>query len=289
MSTLVTVTVAGAGHAPSCLAAVEAAFAVFARVDEVMNEWRPGSPLSALNAAAGSRAAGPPPGRPLPGAAGRAGRGRADRRALRPDLGGAARRLALRRRRAAAGPRPTRRWRGACPLVSWRDLEIEPAGDRPDRTPLQARLRRAGMQVGLGGLAKGWGVDRAVAELRRRGLRDFTVQAGGDLYASGTRGGRPWRVGVRDPRGAPGRALRLDGGLRTPPSPPAATRSASSSWTGRATTTSSTPAPAGRPRRAARRACSRRPPSRPRCSARRSSCWAGRRGSRSPRGTAPRW
>jgi thiamine biosynthesis lipoprotein len=43
-----------------------------------------------------------------------------------------------------------------------------------------------------------------VGELRRRGLRDFTVQAGGDLYAAGTRDGRPWRVGVRDPRGAPG-------------------------------------------------------------------------------------
>jgi thiamine biosynthesis lipoprotein len=61
--------------------------------------------------------------------------------------------------------------------------------------------------VGLGGLAKGWGVDRAVAVLRGRGLRDFTVQAGGDLYAAGTRGGRPWLVGVRDPRGAPGDAF----------------------------------------------------------------------------------
>jgi thiamine biosynthesis lipoprotein len=60
------------------------------------------------------------------------------------------------------------------------------------------------MQVGLGGLAKGWAVDRAVDGLRRRGFRDFTVQAGGDLYAAGTRGGSPWRLGVRDPRGAPG-------------------------------------------------------------------------------------
>jgi thiamine biosynthesis lipoprotein len=60
------------------------------------------------------------------------------------------------------------------------------------------------MQVGLGGLAKGWAVDRAVSELRRRGLRDFLVQAGGDLYAGGTRDGRPWRVGIRDPRGQEG-------------------------------------------------------------------------------------
>jgi thiamine biosynthesis lipoprotein len=92
----------------------------------------------------------------------------------------------------------------ACPLVSWRDLEIEPLATPASDAPCTALLRRAGMQVGLGGIAKGWGVDRAVAVLRRAGLRDFTVQAGGDLYAAGTRRGRPWRVGVRDPRGAPG-------------------------------------------------------------------------------------
>ncbi|MEI7706530.1 MAG: FAD:protein FMN transferase, partial [Deltaproteobacteria bacterium] len=43
-----------------------------------------------------------------------------------------------------------------------------------------------------------------VEELRRRGFRNFTVQAGGDLDAAGTRGGRPWRVGIRDPRSAAG-------------------------------------------------------------------------------------
>ena len=92
----------------------------------------------------------------------------------------------------------------ACRLVSWRDLEIEPLDTPRSDAPCRARLLRTGMQVGLGGLVKGWAVDRAVDLLRRRGLSDFTVQAGGDLYAAGTRDGRPWRVGVRDPRGAPG-------------------------------------------------------------------------------------
>jgi len=44
-------------------------------------------------------------------------------------------------------------------------------------------------------------VDRAVALMRARGLVDFIVQAGGDLYVSGRHGDRPWRVGIRDPRG----------------------------------------------------------------------------------------
>ena len=39
--------------------------------------------------------------------------------------------------------------------------------------------------------------------LRRRGLRDFMIQAGGDLYVGGLKGDRPWRLGIQDPRGRP--------------------------------------------------------------------------------------
>jgi thiamine biosynthesis lipoprotein len=201
MSTLVTVTVAHPAS-PAVIAAVDAAFAVFARVDEAMNEWRPGSPLAALNASAGS-------GRPVPLPGDlcqvlRAGRDGAERTGGLFDPTWAALRGVWRFGDGEPPRVPSdAEVAAACPLVSWRDLEIEPAGDPTLAAPCTARLRRPGMQVGLGGIAKGWGVDRAVSELRRRGLRDFTVQAGGDLYAAGTRDGRPWRVGVRDPRGSP--------------------------------------------------------------------------------------
>lgn len=202
MATVVTVTVASPAT-PELLAAVDEAFAVFGRVDEVMNEWRPGSPLSALNEAAGS-------GRPvaLPGdlcQVLRAGKDGAERTGGLFDPTWAALRGVW---RFGDGERPRvppeAEVAGACGLVNFRDLEIEPPGLPGSDAPCSARLLRPGMQVGLGGLAKGWGVDRAVAVLRGRGFRDFAVQAGGDLYASGTRGGSPWRVGVRDPRGAPG-------------------------------------------------------------------------------------
>jgi thiamine biosynthesis lipoprotein len=202
MSTMVTIAVAGPA-APGTIAAVDAAFASFARVDEAMNEWRPGSPLSTLNAAAGS-------GRlvPLPDdlcQVLRAGRDGAERTAGLFDPTWAALRGIWRFGDGEPPRVPSDdEVAAACPLVSWRDLEIEPPGDPIFASPCSARLRRAGMQVGLGGLAKGWAVDRAVAELRRRGLRDFTVQAGGDFYAAGTRDGRPWRIGVRDPRGGSG-------------------------------------------------------------------------------------
>jgi thiamine biosynthesis lipoprotein len=57
------------------------------------------------------------------------------------------------------------------------------------------------MRAHLGGIGKGFAVDRAAAILRSHGITDFLVQSGGDLLASGRRDDRPWRAGVRDPRG----------------------------------------------------------------------------------------
>ncbi len=82
------------------------------------------------------------------------------------------------------------------PLIDYRALQID------DRAGT-AWLMRAGMKVNLGGIGKGYAVDRAVTILRDAGLSDFMVQSGGDLYVAGRRGDRPWRVGIQDPRGAP--------------------------------------------------------------------------------------
>jgi FAD:protein FMN transferase len=52
----------------------------------------------------------------------------------------------------------------------------------------------------LGGIAKGYGVDRAVVALREWGVTDALVNVGGDLYAMGRSAtGDEWEVGVRDP------------------------------------------------------------------------------------------
>ena len=56
----------------------------------------------------------------------------------------------------------------------------------------------------LGGIGKGYAVDRAAAILRGRGFNDFMIQSGGDLYVAGQRGDRPWRAGIQDPRGPEG-------------------------------------------------------------------------------------
>ena len=77
--------------------------------------------------------------------------------------------------------------------VGYRKLVLDPVR----RT---VRFAVPGMKVVLGAVAKGYAVDLAVAALREAGYRDALVEAGGDLFASGSApGGRRWRVGVQDP------------------------------------------------------------------------------------------
>lgn len=60
--------------------------------------------------------------------------------------------------------------------------------------------RDADAQLDLGSIAKGYGVDCAIAALRARGIQSAIVEAGGDLYALGKApGGDAWRVGIQDP------------------------------------------------------------------------------------------
>jgi FAD:protein FMN transferase len=56
------------------------------------------------------------------------------------------------------------------------------------------------VQVDLGGIAKGHAVDRCVALLKARGVGEALVMAGGDSRVLGDKRGRPWVIGVQDPR-----------------------------------------------------------------------------------------
>jgi thiamine biosynthesis lipoprotein len=83
----------------------------------------------------------------------------------------------------------------------YRELDVEPLpdSDRPGSTAVIVR-RHPEVGVDLGGIAKGWAVDRAAGALRRYGIRDGMVNAGGDLYALGhSPEGGPWKVGIRSP------------------------------------------------------------------------------------------
>lgn len=64
----------------------------------------------------------------------------------------------------------------------------------------RVRFADADVSLDLGGIAKGWAVDRAADALRRAGITRAFVNVGGDLVALGrSQDGDPWRVGVADP------------------------------------------------------------------------------------------
>jgi len=65
---------------------------------------------------------------------------------------------------------------------------------------LEGRLEHPGAALDLGGIAKGFAVDRAVTTLLEHGIDNALVNAGGDMRALGRRGERPWRIGIRHPR-----------------------------------------------------------------------------------------
>jgi thiamine biosynthesis lipoprotein len=86
-------------------------------------------------------------------------------------------------------------------LIEARLKRIDYRAVEVDSTAGTAFINRPGMKVHLGGIGKGYAVDRAIALLRAQGFSDFLIQAGGDLYVAGSDGGKPWRLGIADPRG----------------------------------------------------------------------------------------
>ncbi len=66
-----------------------------------------------------------------------------------------------------------------------------------------------GVRINLGGIAKGWVVERAAALLRARGVEHALLNAGGDTRVLGDRRGQPWVVGIRHPRVADEVVTRL--------------------------------------------------------------------------------
>ena len=70
----------------------------------------------------------------------------------------------------------------------------------PNRDDGSIRFTEEGVRINLGGIAKGYAVERGVEVLRRHGVANARVTAGGDSRLLGDRRGQPWMVGVQNPR-----------------------------------------------------------------------------------------
>jgi FAD:protein FMN transferase len=112
--------------------------------------------------------------------------------AFDPCLGGAVELWDVAHRAAPPAAGEVRRYAGA---GLYRQLELDPIAGG-------ARVVFRAPEIGLdlGGIAKGYGVDRAVAALRELGITGALVNVGGDLHALGRSAeGDPWEIGVRSP------------------------------------------------------------------------------------------
>lgn len=87
-------------------------------------------------------------------------------------------------------------------LIEARLKRIDYKAVEVDSTAGTAFINRPGVRAHLGGIGKGYAVDRGVALLKEQGFADFLIQAGGDLYVAGTENGKPWTLGIADPRGS---------------------------------------------------------------------------------------
>lgn len=191
------------GSAEAAQKAVDAAFAELERIDRLMSEWKPDSPISQVNQAAGKQPVEVP-------------------EELRAML-----ERSVRYSELSHGAFDVT-WRGMGRIWHFDDsftvpskAEVEKARRNVDYRALRIEgnrvfLPRPEMSIGLGGIAKGYAVDRAAAVLEKAGFHDYLVDGGGDIRVSGRKQGQPWSLGIRHPREPRGTLLgrvRLTSGV----------------------------------------------------------------------------
>ena len=181
--------------APRNSGAAELVFDVFRDVDETMSEWKPNSPLTMVNNAAGKHLVKVP-----------------------QDLFNTVKRSLEIANLTSGAFDPTwaalwKLWnfspgtdkqlpseaqlQSLLPLVDWEKIQL-------DAERQTVFLPEEGMLIGLGGIAKGLAIDRSRDALASRGIENYMIIAGGQVLVRGTKEGRPWRIGIRDPDGTQG-------------------------------------------------------------------------------------
>jgi len=167
--------------------AIVSAFNEIDRIEQLMSEWIPESPISAINRAAGKGAVDSP-----------------------GEL------VSIIRRGIEYGNLSQGvfdiTWRGLADLWRFDDTFVPPSEAEISKALKHVDYRKIriedsrvalpeGFVIGLGGIAKGYAVDRAGSVLKKAGYKNFLVNGGGDILTSGRRNTRAWTIGVQSPRG----------------------------------------------------------------------------------------
>jgi thiamine biosynthesis lipoprotein len=193
MGTVWNIEVMDHGKRDQARRAISQAYGELERIEALMSEWRPQSPISQVDAAAGEHPVEVP-------------------EELRAIL-----QRSIRYSQQTQGTFDVT-WRGMGNIWHFDDSFVvpSPAQIAAARRNIDYRAIQIsgnsvylpeGKNIGLGGIAKGYGVNRAVEVLVKAGFPDCLVDGGGDVKVSGTHEGQPWRLGIQDPRGEHGKLL----------------------------------------------------------------------------------
>lgn len=61
------------------------------------------------------------------------------------------------------------------------------------------KYKKEGVLIDLGGIAKGYAIDRAGEIIKKNGVKGFIVNYGGDMLVCGKKGKEPWKIGIKNP------------------------------------------------------------------------------------------
>lgn len=188
MGTRLDLTLQG-GDAALLAEAADAAFTEMARLADMMSRYRPDSALNAINLAAGVQ--------PVP---------------VPPELMQVLL-MAQQVSRASGGAfdatvgtfkdwqfDPAHPGLATAPQIAAQLPLVGSAGLVLDERRGTAYLRRRGARLDLGGIAKLPILQAGMRQLQSRGIHNAMLNGGGDVLVKGHLNGRPWRIGLRDPR-----------------------------------------------------------------------------------------
>ena len=102
--------------------------------------------------------------------------------------------------------------------TAWGDIQWDQGGRLPQHHEIQSALSKVGykqiavnhqertiflkskgIRLDLGGIAKGYIIESGLQALKRIGLENVLINAGGDIGALGRKNDPPWRIGLQDP------------------------------------------------------------------------------------------
>ncbi len=88
------------------------------------------------------------------------------------------------------------------PAINYQHIHLDPKNHR-------VWFDHDKVYIDLGGIAKGYACDRAIGILKEFGVKSASVTAGGDTRLLGNKSGKPWMIGIKNPRAEEGVAITL--------------------------------------------------------------------------------